>query len=88
MDKQNVPISLAQGVDTKTDFKQVVVGKLLVLQNGFFQTLQEIRKRFGYDALTNSIEGGGTISSGKGLTTFVDELLEWSGKKLYSLSQV
>ncbi len=47
LERQNVPISLRGGVDTKTDPKQVVPGKLLTLENGVFTSPGRIRKRNG-----------------------------------------
>lgn len=70
-----VPIPFAQGVSTKVDAKQVPLGKLLTLENGFFQTPMEIRKRYGFNALSQSIIGGGTLDAANGQYTFNDELL-------------
>ncbi len=84
---QNIPISFAQGLDLKTDFKQVVPGKFLLLQNAIFTTPGEIRKRNGYTALSQQIDGAGLISVGQGLATFKDELIEFDGSFLYSYSQ-
>ena len=61
---QTLPISLGQGVDTKTDPKQVVQGKLLSLENGRFGTTKEITKRIGSTALPQAIFGGSSISKG------------------------
>lgn len=84
---QNVPISLAQGLDTKTDPKQVIPGKLITLENGIFTSLNRIKKRNGYAVLSNIIEGGvTTISSGLGLSTYKNELNLFSGSNMYSYS--
>lgn len=89
LQKQTYAISLAAGVDTKTDPKQVVAGKLLVLENGIFTSRNRIRKRDGFSPLSQDIVGGGgTISNGQGLATYLDELLLWNGSSLYSYSQV
>jgi hypothetical protein len=47
LERQKIVVPLAQGVDTKTDEKQVEAGKLLELENGVFTTLKSIRKRDG-----------------------------------------
>ena len=51
LERQVITMPLAQGVDTKTDNKQVVAGKLLELENGIFTRLKSIQKRNGYTAL-------------------------------------
>lgn len=76
--QQNIPIPFAQGVSTKLDPKQVPLGKLLTLENGVFQTPMELRKRYGYTALSQSILGGGTLDNSGGLFTFNDEILQFS----------
>lgn len=84
LQKTNIPISFAQGLDTKVDPKQVVAGKFLLLQNAIFTTPGELRKRNGYTAFTQSTLAGGTVSSGVALATFNDELLEFDGSFLYT----
>lgn len=81
MQKQIVPISFNQGIDTKTDKKQVI-GKLLVLKNAFFQTLNEFRKRFGFTELSTT-----PLTQGNALATFQDELLSFTGKTVNSYSE-
>lgn len=85
---QNIPISLSQGLDTKTDPKQVVIGKLLTLENGVFVTAKEIRKRNGYIGLATDIDGPSisSISTGAGMMTFKKELCQFTGTGLYSYS--
>lgn len=84
---ETMNISFAQGLDTKTDPKQVMPGKLTSLQNGIFTETGAIKKRFGYTALSQNILGGGTISKGVSLKTFQDELLLGDGENLYSYSK-
>lgn len=84
LQRQNIVMPFAEGVDTKTDEKQVVAGKLLELENGIFTTLKSIRKRAGNVALGNGIESGGAISGGSGMATFGDELLVADGQEIYS----
>jgi hypothetical protein len=83
---QNVAISLRQGVDTKTDPKQVIPGRLLVLENGRLITRGKVRKRNGYTALGNTTEAGAAVTQGAGIATFKNELLEFTGSELYSYS--
>lgn len=85
--KQNIPISFVEGVDTKSDRKQVLVGRFLQLENAILQTPGELRKRNGYMALPPTITTGGSISTGVGAASFKDELLEFDGISLYSFSE-
>lgn len=91
LDRQVITMPLAQGVDTKTDVKQVTAGKLLELENGVFTTLKAIRKRNGSVALGKNITNTGAsfavISSGKGLAVYNNELLLADGEELYSYDQ-
>lgn len=87
LDRQTVTMPFGQGVDTKTDPKQVVAGKLLELENGVFTTLKALRKRDGNVALGNSVDNGTAITNGSGLATFGDELLVADGQEIYSYAQ-
>jgi len=84
---QNVPISFSLGLDTKTDDKQVIPGKMLTLNNASFSTLKEIKKRDGTTAIPASILGGGSISKGVGVSNYQNELVALDGTNLYSYSK-
>lgn len=49
LDKQEIRVPFGGGVDTKTDRKQVVPGKLLELKNGTFQETGQIKKREAFE---------------------------------------
>jgi hypothetical protein len=89
LQRQTVSLPLAQGVDTKTDPKQVATGKLLELENGIFTKLKSIQKRHGNTAIGTNILGsaGQTVSGGIGLAQYGDELLLADGTRLYSYDQ-
>jgi hypothetical protein len=89
LDRQNIVVPLAQGVDTKTDEKQVEAGKLLELENGIFTRLRSIQKRPGSVALSQSIANtpGTQVETGIGLAKYGNELLEADGRRLYSYDQ-
>ena len=91
LERQVITMPLAQGVDTKTDAKQVVAGKLLELENGVFTTLKAIRKRDGNVTLGTQVTNGAasftTIDAGKGLATYGNELLLANGESIYSYDQ-
>lgn len=80
LQKQIVPISFAQGLDTKTDDYQVVPTKLLTLENGILTTTRSVRKRFGYQLL------GLNLVQGVGLSPFQSELTMEDGTSLMSYS--
>ena len=84
--KTVVPVSFAQGVDTKTDPYQLTTGKLALLQNAVFTSPKEITKRNGYNSLSQNILGGGTISSAVALMGYEQGLLLADGLNLYNYS--
>lgn len=91
LQKQIFNLPFAFGVDTKTDPKQIRPGKLALLQNGYFYTPQEIRKRPGFIQFTklyaDSANGTfGQLAAAYGLWTRNDgkELLTADGQYLYS----
>jgi len=85
LQKALVPVDIVAGLDTKTDEK--LTAKLTDLQNGRYNIGSQISKRLGYDSLSQEIAGSATtLSAGDGLASFQNELLEFSGSKLYSYS--
>jgi len=85
LQKQNIFINFAEGIDTKTNAK--ITTKLLTLENGVFNKGGEIKKRLGYSILSQEIAGStSTISSGKGLGKFFDELIMYDDDTVYSYS--
>lgn len=87
LEKQNVSLTLNKGINVKTDNKQSVPGELLTLENGIFKTVNEIRKRNGYDPLSTNINTGGDISVAIAASTFKNEILEFTGTEAYSYSE-
>lgn len=87
LQRQNIVLPLAQGIETKSDPKQVQAGKLLGLENGVFTVTNSIRKRNGTAALGTGIVTGGRIENGAGLATYGNELLLADGLDLYSYDQ-
>lgn len=101
LEKQNIAIPFAKGVDTKTDPKQVMVGKLLKLENGYFKEPGSIAKRNGYTALSKNyivpkdyrtapdtsipLETG-VIAAGRALAATNGELVMSDNDHLYSWS--
>lgn len=88
LDFQNVSITFAEGIDTKTDKKLVLPGKLLTLFNGVMTVGRKIKKRFGNRALGVGIyEDSNNLGVGQKLGTFRDELIQFNEDKLYSYSE-
>lgn len=88
LQKQNLPITLNKGVDTKTDDKQSVPGSLVVLENGLFETINEIRKRPGNEVLpVDILNSTDRLDSGVTLSAYKNELLQTDGTALYSFTE-
>lgn len=81
LDKQGVNIPFGQGIETKTDPKQVPLGKFLSLNNSIFAN-GLLQKRSGFNKITN-LPTGATASS---LCTYKDNLLA-IGTNLYAYAQ-
>ncbi len=80
LNKQALPINFAQGLDTKTDPKQVQVGRFLSLQNSVFDKGGLLQKRNGYQALPTLPDDTSVT-----LTTFNSNLLA-IGENIQALS--
>lgn len=89
LQRQTISLPLAQGVDTKTDEKQVEAGKLLELENAVFTKTKSIQKRRGNTAIGNGIAGSmQSVTNGIGLASYKEELLLANGTDLYSYDQL
>lgn len=62
LQRQSVTIPVSEGIDTKTDSKQVMAGKALALENVRFQKTGKLSKRFALVEMTN-LTRAGNISS-------------------------
>src|SRR5665213_502774 len=82
--KQMIPIQFGGGINTKIDPKQLQAGSLLTLQNGQFSKAGKINKRYGYDVLSSTIEGGGNITAGIELANYKNELILFDGINIYT----
>lgn len=86
LQKQPVPIQLGQGIDTKTDPKHVLPGKLLLLENAVFKKRNRLDKRNGYRKVSNLTLAGVELPTGSAMEVFNDELLQYANQELYSYS--
>lgn len=73
---QNIRVPFGGGIDTKTDEKQVVPGKLLTLENGVFHETGAIRKRNGFETPCSfDTDGNDTMSSGTSIHSRDQEMI-------------
>lgn len=86
LSKQLVPIPFNKGIDTKSDDKNIASGQLLELENGVFTNPGKIRKRNGFVAKPRSAVGG-NVASGKGLSAFQNELVQFTGREMLGFSE-
>ena len=89
LQKQSAAIPI-RGLNTHADPKSAALGELVTADNVVFERTAsggaEARKRYGGTSLTKNIFGGGTLSNGKKLATFLDQRLQIANGKLYSYS--
>jgi hypothetical protein len=71
MPTQNININFAQGLDTKTDPKQVSIGKFVSMENSIFTTSKRLTKRNGNNLLTSLLASSASATY---LTTLNDNL--------------
>lgn len=86
LQRQVISIPMAGSLDTKTDAKQLPIGKLLELENGFRKRNGEFVKRYGYETLTRDITPSGTIADGRRMAIYGNELNLITNKSMYTYS--
>lgn len=84
--EQVIPIDFGQGVDSKTDPKLVVPGKMLRLENAVFTNIKRVAKRNGYAALSSTVSDGLSITAPNMVHAYNDELLAQDQGRLLSYS--
>jgi len=85
---QTLELPLIQGIDTKTDSKQVKVGKLLAAENCVFRKVGKIEKREGFQSVSrNIIDDASQITDGQAVMNFKEELLCFDQNNIYSYVQ-
>lgn len=84
--KTTFTLQFLKGIRTNTDPRLQLDGELSLLENAEVDRQGAIIKRNGYDSLTKNIFGGGTISSGKSVDTFGEELIAFDGYSAYAYS--
>jgi hypothetical protein len=83
----NIPLSVVDGIDTKTDEKNVLATKWLQAENVVFNKTNAASKDQGFAAITTDVDEGTDISSGSAISVFNNELIQYSDNKLYSYSK-
>ncbi len=96
LQKQPVPINFAKGIDQKTDPKQVQVDRFLEMENRVFNKLGLLSKRYGFSPYGQTVINPtgsytfskipGSVSVGRLLSAYANELTLNDGLNLYSLS--
>jgi hypothetical protein len=88
LQRQQLELPIIKGVDTKTDSKQLKIGKLLSAQNVTFRKPGKIQKREGFQSVSNNIIGSAnTITDGQAIMNFKEELLAFDKNNIYSYVQ-
>lgn len=80
LEKKNLNIPFAEGLDLKTDPKQLSHGKFLVLENKVFTKGNLLTKRTGFPELVNL-----GVTDATSITTYNDNLVA-TGNSLYAFS--
>jgi len=87
--KQAIDINFAQGLDTKSDPKQVAIGNFLELENAVFETGGLLKKRNGFSNLTDlgntdqttiTTFNGNLVATGSNLQAYNADSDQWYTK--------
>lgn len=87
---QVISLSFSQGLQTKSDRKQVMPTNLLQLENAVFKTPMALSKRNGYLSQGNQVyntTGPTTITNGNSMGSLNNDLVMTDGQFLYSQSK-
>ena len=87
LQKQNVPLSLNQGLNTKVDPKQQPFGSFTRLENVVFDKEEEFNKRNGYDEIPSKGIGNISLQSVIGIGKFRNQPLWISKDQVYSYAE-
>jgi hypothetical protein len=87
LSKTKISIPLSAGLETKTDDSQDQLSGLRDLENVIFDTPKKLRKRQGYTLVNNRTLDNTSLSSGKFLARFEDELGQFTNTNYYARSE-
>jgi hypothetical protein len=85
--EQVIPINFGMGVDTKSDPKLVVAGKMLRLENAVFTHIKRVEKRNGYAALNPAVANFGVLTNPKMVKSYKNQLVAADQNILASYSE-
>lgn len=83
LEKQNVPLNLAQIPNQKADPKSLSPGTPTLIKNARYSKANRIDKRYGHSSLTMQDTDGNSITDCKQLIGTQDYLLMWAGNRVY-----
>lgn len=86
LSKQNIAINFSDGMDTKTDSKQLPLGRFYQIKNALYTSPLQLKKRNGYDQLNLQTVSNEFISNPISLSSFDNALLTLNKFNLYSFS--
>jgi hypothetical protein len=86
LQRQIVEIPFNKGMDTYTDEYLQSIDTPALLENGVFLKSGEIRKRYGLTKLSNLLAGGGTVTTGRRVTSFSQDLTMLTVGGVYTYS--
>lgn len=86
LQKQNYQLSIVDGLDTKTDAKNVMPTRFLELENLVFTRTGQLSKTFGYTPLSKNVLSALDITKSSGVTTFNNELVQFANDSLLTYS--
>lgn len=87
LEKFKAFVPVTEGMDTKSDDRFIVPGKVKLVENGVYRKKGRVDKRYGYTSFNKlDIDGSSILDDAKGLYKYGDELLVEGDGKLYSRS--
>jgi len=88
LQKQTVRMSIVDGLDTKTDEKNVIPTRFLEADNVVYTRTGSVSKRYGYVPKPTNIYPTSSINvAGAALSTFKNELLQYNNGNLYTYGE-
>lgn len=82
--KYIIPVQFTGGIDQKTPEKLLPIGRFVVLENCVRRKIFGVQKRYGFSSLSADISDGGSISEGRKVANFNDDLLLFGANEFYS----
>jgi len=87
LQKQKIPVPFSTGLDTKSDSKQLQIGKLVTAENVVFDNPGKLQKSKGYEEISNYALTGEKLDNLHSLSSYKNELLALTDTELYARSE-